>query len=167
MPAHIYAIVDGAREDRIYPALVKSEGEYCCLYRGELDPDLAAAAPYLVKVQQDAPFTNWLITHGWGESWGVFLKSGVGLNELRRHFRRFLMVYDHTGKPLYFRYYDPRVLRTYLPTCNPSDLATLFGPVNRYYVEGEDRNSLIEYGVREAKLTQRTHRLAAAAGARA
>jgi hypothetical protein len=30
---------------------------------------------------------------------------------------------------LLFRYYDPRVLRVYLPSCRPSELETVFGPV--------------------------------------
>jgi len=162
-PPQLYAILDGAREDRIYPALEKFEGESCCLYRGELDADLASAAPYLVKLTADDAFTSWLVTQGFGASWGIFLQSPATLDELRRHFRRFLMVYDHTGKPLYFRYYDPRVLRTYLPTCNASELTTLFGPVRRYYVEGEDPDTLIEFGFQRLQLAQRLHQLTIAA----
>ena len=52
------------------------------------------------------------------------------LEELRRHFRKFLKVEDPKGKSLIFRYYDPRVLRVYLPTCNAMELQTVFGPVN-------------------------------------
>ncbi len=59
------------------------------------------------------------------------------------------MVYDEEGKPLYFRYYDPRVLRAYLPTCNESELQTVFGPVNHYYAEGKEQNQLIEFGCTE------------------
>ena len=67
------------------------------------------------------------------------IESPAGLRELGRHFQAFIMVYDPQGKPLYFRYYDPRVFRIYLPTCNESELKTVFGPVNSFYVEGEDR----------------------------
>lgn len=59
---------------------------------------------------------------------------------LRRHFRRFLRVTDEQGQPLMFRYYDPRVLRVYLPTCTAEELALVFGPVSAYLIEdGEVR----------------------------
>jgi len=141
----VFAILDGARDERIYPHVIESTLEHCCLYRGELEPDLAAAAPYLVQLEPDAPFTGWMIAQGWGDSWGIFAKAPATLPELRRHFRRFLMVYDPNGNPLYFRYYDPRVLRVYLPTCNAEETAALFGPVERYFLEAEDANVLMQY----------------------
>lgn len=154
-PAHVFAILDGARDERIHPTLLQSANEHCCLYRGDLEPDLTAAAPYLVQLQPEGAFTTWLVSYGWGDSWGVFLQSAASLPELRRHFRRFLMVYDPDGQPMYFRYYDPRVLRVYLPTCNASELRIIFGPVLRYCLEAEDPNSLLEIEFRRGKLGTR------------
>lgn len=150
----IYAIVDGARDEQVYPAVLGSDCEYCCLYRGEIPEDLAAVAPYLVLLEEENQFTTRLLTQGWGESWGIFLESAATLNDLRRHFRRFLMVYDEAGKPMYFRYYDPRVLRVYLPTCNADELQTVFGPVVRYCVESEDGSGMLEYDFTGNALTQ-------------
>jgi hypothetical protein len=152
---YVYTILDAARDERIYPTLLEANREYCCLYRGDMAQELAEVAPYLVTLEPQAPFTTWLISHGWGDSWGIFLESSAPLEVLRRHFRRFLMVYDEQGKPLYFRYYDPRVLRVYLPTCTATELDTVFGPVRRYYVEGEDDQTLLEYAYTGAHLTQR------------
>jgi hypothetical protein len=151
----LYAILDAARNERIHPSLVDSDSVYCCLYRGEIAPELAEVAPYLVALEQNAPFTSWLIGQGWGDSWGIFLDSSASLNELRRHFRRFLMVYDEQGKPLYFRYYDPRVWRAYLPTCNAAELRIVFGPVSRYLIEGEDRDSFAEFTHVDSRLAVR------------
>ena len=64
---------------------------------------------------------------------------------MRNHFRTFLMVYDTEFKPLYFRYYDPRVLRIYLPTCDAEGLATLFGPVVNYFLEDEDPKNALRF----------------------
>ncbi len=157
----VYAILDAARDESIYRELIKSDAEYCCLYRGDQAEELAEVAPYLVHLRKDAAFTFWLVSQGWGQSWGIFLKSAATLNELRRHFRRFLMVYDPDGKPLYFRYYDPRVLRVYLPTCNAEELRIIFGPTIWLGVEGEDTGSLIEYRCGGFEVTQRMIRLAA------
>lgn len=161
---HVYAILDGARDERIYPALeaLDEDEQYACLFRGELDADLASAAPYLLRLERDAEVTTWLLTHGYGNSWGVFLHADGELAELRRHFRRFLMVYDPTGKPMYFRYYDPRVLRVYLPTCQATELETLFGPVRAYFAEDEQPDTLVEFEVRSGNVVRVTHPLAPA-----
>jgi Domain of unknown function (DUF4123) len=151
----MYAILDAARHGRLYPGVLGSESDYRCLYRGELSQELAQVAPYLVALQRDSPFTAWLISQGWGDSWGIFLASSASLDELRRHFRRFLMVYDEQGRPLYFRYYDPRVLRVYLPTCNESELQVVFGPVSRFYIEGTEPDTLVEFSRVNGELQQR------------
>ena len=134
----LYAVLDGARNANIYPAIQKSSFQFECLYRGELDPDLAEAAPYLLRLEREMPFTHWLVAEGWGKSWGTFLIAAASLRELRQHLRKLLMVYGPHGKPLYFRYYDPRVLRAYLPTCTAGELREVMGPIGRLLAEGEE-----------------------------
>jgi len=146
--------LDAARDEVIYGKLVTSDIEKACLYQGKQAIELADVAPHLVRLWQGDSFTKWLLNNGWGNSWGIFLESSATLNELRQHFRKFTIVQDEEGTPLYFRYYDPRVLRNYLPTCNKDELQILFGPVSHYYVEGEDSNSMINYSFDEGRLTQ-------------
>lgn len=134
----VFTILDGASVPDLPANMVTFNPEHICLYRGELAPDMAEVAPYLAFLERDAPFTDWVITHGWGHHWGIFGVTRADLKELRRHFRKFLMVYDESAKSLYFRYYDPRVLRIYLPTCNAQELKIVFGPVMSYLMEDED-----------------------------
>ena len=150
----VYALVDAAQDERIYPMLLKSNNSYCCLYRGEISRPLAAAAPYLVKLARSFDMTQWLLSCGWGRNWAVYLESAAGLEDLRRHFRPLMMVQDEWKRQFYFRFYDPRVLRLYLPTCTEAELAAMFGPVTRYCLEGEDYNEFIEYTCAEAKLVE-------------
>jgi hypothetical protein len=89
--------------------------------------------------------TAWLVEQGWGNSWGIFVDTAAEMRALRQHLRQFVMVYSPEAKPLYFRYYDPRVFRTFLPTCTVDELATWFGPVNSYLVEDEQPNVLLHY----------------------
>ena len=148
-PQGTYTILDAARDDKIYQKLANSDIENLCLYRGNKAVELATVAPYLIGLKREDPFTQWLLNNGWGKNWGIFLQSSASLKELHGHFRQFLMVYDEAGTPLYFRFYDPRVLRVYLPTCNESELQMLFGPVNHFYVEGKEENQLIEFNCTE------------------
>ena len=140
----VFAILDGARDPLIHPAVTRSGLAYHCLYTGALDPVLARAAPYLVQLRRESPLTRELVTR-WGDAWGIHLRSFAGLTELHRHFRRFLRVKDESGKNLIFRYYDPRVLRTYLPTCTGAELDYVFGPVQRFIVEDRGGAGALAY----------------------
>jgi hypothetical protein len=142
---NVFAIFDGASIPDLLGRLYNCELEHECLYRGELEPDIAEVAPYLVRLDQASPFTHWAIEKGWGNHWGIFALSRQGLRSLRQHFRTFLIVHDSNAKPLLFRYYDPRVLRTYLPTCNAGELAAIFGPVEKYLVEDEQMNRILSF----------------------
>lgn len=140
----VFAILDGARDPRIHPAVTRSGLAYQCLYAGALDPVLARAAPYLVQLRREAPLARELVQR-WGDAWGIHLRSSAGLPALHRHFRRFLRVKDEAGKTLIFRYYDPRVLRPYLPTCTEAELDFVFGPVQRFIVEAGGGAAAIAY----------------------
>ena len=150
--ANVYAILDGASVPELPQTLARFEVEADCLFRGELEPDMAQVAPYVAKVQFDDPFTDWLLQEGWGRHWGVFALSQADLRALRMHLRTFLKVYGPDLQPLYFRYYDPRVLRVYLSTCNAQELRTVFGPVLRYIVEDEDPAGLLTFRLEGAQV---------------
>ncbi len=56
---------------------------------------------------------------------------------VRRHLRRFLMAStEESSKRMYFRYYDPSVLRDFLPLANPLQKSQLFMEVSAFLIEG-------------------------------
>jgi hypothetical protein len=144
---NLFAVLDGASVPELPQILWDLEPENICLYRGELEPDIAEVAPYLVKLEYDHPFTKLVCEQGWGKHWGIFVitPAEVDIRAMRQHFRRFLMVYDPDGQLIYFRYYDPRVLRVYLPTCNVEEAKTVFGPIGSYFTEDEDLSVLLKF----------------------
>ena len=148
----LFAIVDGARSELVVPELKASGQPSSCLYDGDLPPALALCAPYLVELGKgDNAFAEWLLVEGWGDSRGIFLLSDKTRGLLRKHFRTFLMV-KRGGKSVYFRYYDPRVLRRYLPTCNAEELEFVFGPVQAFLCEGETPETILRYSRVEGEL---------------
>jgi hypothetical protein len=162
----VWAILDGARHDRVYSYMIDSYLDSSCLYSGQLPPELEVAAPYLVNLEQDDALTGRLIDDGWGESWGVFLKTATSMPRLRRHLREFLVVRDPGGRRLVFRFYDPRVLRVYLPTCTTEELRMVFGPIEAFWMEGPEPSMLLEFLFDGRKLTQNSIALAPAEEAR-
>jgi len=153
---YTYAVLDGASVPDLPIKLYEMQPPYICLYRGELPPDLVYVAPYLVQILPDLEFTNWLFAECWGKHWGIFAQSGLTMTGMRKHFRSLLTVYDETGKPLLFRYYDPRVFLTYIPTCNAAELELFFGKVNYYFAESDDATVLQRYNFSKTELKKTT-----------
>lgn len=186
----LYAILDGARSPQIYKLLVEAKEEarkgaeaqhptpagpvyqppaagmleggaqYESLYEGWPKPKLALFAPYLVSLPPWSKLLEKLVSKGWGKSWGVYLTCHMAFAEVRQHLRQFLMVNMPDGKQVYFRFYDPRVLRVYLPTCTPEEIAYFFGPVSRFAAENEKPESLLEFVRRETGMRLNTVQLA-------
>ena len=90
LPAHVavFAIVDGARDERIYAAVKGTFLPKACLYSGDLPWQLQMTAPYLVQLDREDRFTRYLIDTGWGRSWATFLRTETGIKQLRRHLRK-------------------------------------------------------------------------------
>lgn len=134
-----YAILDGAQNELLVGELhAAGAPPWRCLFMGELEPDMAVVAPYLVELEYSSAFTRRLLAEGWGQNRGVFLTSETPLPALWRHLRAQVMVYGPNLDPMFFRYYDPRVLRSFLPTCNAKQLAEFFGPVGFFFAEDEE-----------------------------
>ncbi len=142
----IWMILDAARDPRIFGMLLESYLDYECLYGGFVPRALEAVAPYLVQLEYEDRRTRRLLDYAWGSSWGVFLKCDTRLDLLRRHLRGFLTVRDPSGQRMIFRYYDPRVLRVYLPSCAGEELRTVFGPIEGFWTEAENQDNLLRFG---------------------
>jgi hypothetical protein len=140
-----WAILDGARDERIVRAVDRSYQDKCCLFAGNLSPQLKAVAPYLVRIDRGEELSDYVLENGWGNAWGVFFSSSGSLETLRKHFRKFLRATDEAGRRLLFRFYDPRVLSIYLPTCNHEELTTIFEPIDRFVLETEAGAHPVEY----------------------
>jgi hypothetical protein len=162
----VWVVLDGARDERIYAAVDGCFQEKCCLYAGDLPWQLQMTAPYLVQLDRQDRFTDYLLNNGWGNGWGIFFRSETSMKNVRRHLRGLIRVRDQRGRRLIFRYWDPRVLRAYLPTCFPEELATVFGPVESFILEGEEEDTVTRFTLEGRKLLEQTDELGEA-GARA
>jgi hypothetical protein len=155
----ILMILDAARDQTIFRMLLEYRLEYSCLYSQFRSPELEIAAPYLVQLEYQDGNTRRLLERAWGNSWGVFLKCDLRLDKLRRHLRQFLVVRDPRGRRAVFRYYDPRVLRVYLPTCAGEELRSVFGPIQLFWTEGQVPEDMLEFRLHGGNLEQRTFQL--------
>jgi hypothetical protein len=143
---NLHAVLDAARDPAILQHLRGSGLVHESLYDGPRGVEIADFGPWLVELPRGTPFLDLLVNDGWGESWGVFLTSHSSFAEIRKQLRRHLLAKLPDGREVYFRYYDPRVLRTYLATCTPPELGGFFGPITNVFVESGDRGFLLVFG---------------------
>jgi Domain of unknown function (DUF4123) len=152
----IWMVVDAARDKAIYGLLLDCfYSQHSCLFAGDLAPELEVAAPYLVQLDYDDEKTRRFVNRAWGNNWGVFVKCDKRFDAVLRHLRTFLTVRDEAGNKLMFRYYDPRILRVYLPTCTTRELQTVFGPIERFLMEDRKPATLLEFAIEEQSLRTR------------
>src|SRR2546430_9757461 len=65
--------------------------------------DALPISPYLVQLDREDRFTHYAIEQGWGNAWGIFLRTETSMKALRRHLRGLLRVRDESGRGLIFR----------------------------------------------------------------
>jgi hypothetical protein len=140
----VWMIVDAARDRRIFGLLLECfYSDHTCLLGGPLSPELEVAAPYLVRLEYGNAKTQKFLTQAAGKNWGVYLKTDWRLDDLKDHLRGLLVVRDTGGNELFFRYYDPRVLRLFLPTCTADELRTVFGGIERFWIEDDKPETML------------------------
>ena len=134
----MYFICDVTQDDINLEQLKSFNCTYISLYKVKDDTDLNVAIPYLVPFEKEDGCRERIITNFWGNAVGVFVFSKASLDDLFDHFRRFLIVKDEEGKKMYFHFYNPHVLRIFLPTCDNQQLKDFFGPIEKFICEDED-----------------------------
>ena len=144
---NVFAILDGARDRRIEPMLRNSGSEHECLFSGQMTYALRRAAPFIVKLEKDSDFIERLLSLSWGNAWGVLgiANADCTLQTVRKNLRSIARVIGPNGKPLMFRYYDPRVMRVYLPTCVEHEVTQVFGPLQAIVMEDVDSNKALKF----------------------
>lgn len=170
----LYAVIDAARDRELADAVRSKPGmEVRWLFNGptpttqparphrrrtveeqfqeNTQSRMSEVAPYVVDVPvagrgtpESAEFLE-MFAERLGTSVGILLLTPAMLDDLARHLRSLFHATDEDLKKFYFRFYDPRVLRPYLPTCTPAETREFFGPVKRVFVESPTPGRINDY----------------------
>jgi len=134
MTSDWYAVIDTAQDPALHPLVAATPGHQC-LVSGEVSPVLAAALPYVVPMRKGEPLADAWSAHGSGRNWGILLQSSRRAEGLRTHFKKFINAMLPDGTVALFRFYDPRVFRTFIAAATPDERAPWFDGIDRYSVE--------------------------------
>ncbi len=159
----LYAVLDMARDPAMFPLLLSSGAQYTCLYTGPSATKLENVAPYLVQLPPRCELLQKIVEEGWGNSWGIFLTSSQAPQTVWHELRRSLMVtLETTQKFVYFRFYDPRVLRTFLPLADAQQRQEFFGTISSFLMEDEDAGAVLRLYASQQELAAEKVAIAAA-----
>ena len=131
-----FAVVDTAQNPNLHALVTKSE-QHECLVSGDIPPVLEATLPYVVRMQTGEPLSDAWRQTGVGQNWGILLQSTLPIDQLRSHFKKFLNAKLPDGTIALFRFYDPRVFRTYMRAAQPEERDPWFRGIARFSVESE------------------------------
>lgn len=129
-----YAVIDSAAVPGIIN-LAEADGlEARCLFTGDMEDDLGEVAPWIISLRPKTALTRYLFTEGRGpwQLWRkppiLLVQTAASLDDLRAHLRKFTRVRTEDGAWLFFRFWEPPVLRTLRKDALKSELfARLLG----------------------------------------
>lgn len=94
------------------------------LWTGELDADERAAAPLLVTLRRESPFTDWLLAEAARSfaDWGAIAQSRLPFLAMRTHSRALCKAQLPNGQAIRIDWMDPDVIEALLPVAAPEQL---------------------------------------------
>jgi hypothetical protein len=144
-----FALYDCARDaPRLYQRLAESGLPLACLIGGPVASPLREAAPWCVHLDPRSAAARELFVGSWGKSAGIFVGAApeAGVAAVCRELKRLLRVELPTGSRALFRFYDPRVLRAFLPTCDWEQWRAILGTHESLWCESADGAGLLRWG---------------------
>jgi hypothetical protein len=150
LPAHarIYAVLDGARDaPALYDWVKQSKLPAEPLMGKSIALPLLRVSPWLVELPRISAHPRRLLEWTWGRSCGVFLAAPLDtpMRAVALSLKRILRAALEDGGRVLFRYYDPRVLREFLPTCSGSQWEQIRGPIEAFFAESADAAELLRF----------------------
>jgi len=149
----IFAVVDTARDPAIIELLRKNGELVEELYTGPRGERLTSATPHIASVRRGSRLLRRLVRHGWGKGWGMYVLSDRPFASIRDHLRGLLVIPTGAGEGLSFRFFDPSILRSFLPSLSPEQARCFFGPVASIALEAQGSRLILRFAAPAAVVT--------------
>ncbi len=140
--ARVHAVLDGSIVAGLPARLQAAQSVgWDCLARGAQSADAAPRAAYIVELQPESAFTDWLTGEACAayEGWGVLMTSARPLLAMREHSRDLAEARTPDGRRRPWRWWDHELLALLLPGLAPSQLDAFFAAGQQLVVPGARR----------------------------
>lgn len=156
----LYGIVDACQDkDLAFEARDRFKLPIRMLFQGNAAQYMDEVAPYLIPIDPASDYLeSW--AQRWGKNVGILLTTPADPTKLLRHLRDIFVVQDESGQNYFFRFYDPRVLRPFMPTCTAEEAVKFFGPIHTWFSEGDTIEILLKFTLGRSSVQQEYLRLA-------
>ena len=132
----LYAIIDAGRDPYVIPHMLEAMASNVeCLFKGNAKKDLGDQTAWIAEIDRHERLLEWLIEEGWSKRQALFALSDLPLKRFATHLRKFTKVIDADGIEHFFRFYDPQVLRQYLPVFDQKQHDLFFRGITACFVE--------------------------------
>lgn len=138
----VTAVVMGTRIPDLPQRLAQADIiDHGCLRPGALSRREQAEAAYLVQLQRESRFGDWLLFEAAAglPDWGVVTVSAAAPLALRSHLRALADAVLPDGQPLELDWMDPPVLDALLPHFDAAGLRAFFGPMRALVIPSAKR----------------------------
>jgi Domain of unknown function (DUF4123) len=147
-----FVILDGAHfKSKMDQAILLNENHHN-LYTGISPAHLEPLGPFIFEFPHNQEFYEWYMENVQANSRGLIVESIHTFNEVKSHFKTLIKVRTESGHNLFFRFYDSRVIRSFLPTCQEAELIDFFGPVQSIFAQSVEADILLNYRIQNKKL---------------
>lgn len=135
----LYAVVDAGNAPDLLEMIKTYNPPASCLYNPPLQEGMDKLAPYLIELVSD-DVKAWLAKQT--QAWGLYLvtESDTDFLKLRSHLRKYTFaMIPISEKPVFFRFYDPRVFWKVTDALDDWQLHAFLGPIEivSTYYEGK------------------------------
>jgi hypothetical protein len=127
-----YLLLDGAKIENLPGHLYRLEGNptFEWLYLTTPYKAVFDIGPVLVVLRANSPLEQMFTAH-WQHDAGLMLESDAPMQSLAEHLRSLIHARVSGDVSLLFRFYDPRVLRHWLPALDANERDCKMGLINR------------------------------------
>ena len=129
---HLLLFLDAAHIPNLHIMLRELNIENLPLFRESPEENIIHVTPFLMRFSPSEILLHWMTMNPVVLETALICTSTAPLADTYSHVRRFLLVKDGTGRQVYFRFWDPRVIEPFLQTATPEERRWFCGPIRGF-----------------------------------
>ena len=122
------------------------------LFKGTKDEVIMDVSPWLLQID-DQLSENLSKETDFSMQFTLQVEAAGDIHRVATHLRKFIYQ-TIDGREYFFRFYDARVFKKYLPTCDKDQILDFFGPIDSFLIEEEAAEGGIRYWQKDGILKQ-------------